>query len=207
MSLALRFGTVASIQEALWGVVPRLPSITIRLGLQNRLGNQSTTDERLQELKEKIEESGGAAPFMIDNGTILKAVPKKKLSRARRRKKLYAPGNKQVHPINNIVRCSACGSVKRSHFMCMNCFAEIKTFLKSLKRKNGIIKDTVNPQSDLNPLDERVIYPGKFETDHERQLKAKEWVPKREKPMPYDNTQVRHRKVNPKKGKVMVELE
>ena len=52
MSLALRFGTVASIQEALWGVVPRLPSITIRLGLQNRLGNQSTTDERLQELKE-----------------------------------------------------------------------------------------------------------------------------------------------------------
>ena len=63
--------------------------------------------------------------------------------------------------------------------MCMNCFAEIKTFLKSLKRKNGIIKDTVNPQSDLNPLDERVIYPGKFETDHERQLKAKEWVPKR----------------------------
>ena len=54
MSLALRFGTVASIQEALWGVVPRLPSITIRLGLQNRLGNQSTTDERLQELKEKL---------------------------------------------------------------------------------------------------------------------------------------------------------
>ena len=77
MSLALRFGTVASIQEALWGVVPRLPSITIRLGLQNRLGNQSTTDERLQELKEKIEESGGEAPFMIDNGTILKAVPKR----------------------------------------------------------------------------------------------------------------------------------
>ena len=36
------------------GVVPRLPSITIRLGLQNRLGNQSTTDERLQELKEKL---------------------------------------------------------------------------------------------------------------------------------------------------------
>ena len=57
MSLALRFGTVASIQEALWGVVPRLPSITIRLGLQNRLGNQSTTGERLQELKEKIDNS------------------------------------------------------------------------------------------------------------------------------------------------------
>ena len=45
------------------------------------------------------------------------------------------------------------------------------------------------------------LYPGKFETDHERQLKAKEWVPKREKPMPYDNTQVRHRKVNPKRVK------
>lgn len=88
MSLALRFGTVASIQEALWGVVPRLPSITIRLGLQNRLGNQSTTDERLQELKEKIEESGGEAPFMIDNGTILKAVPKKEIIKSKKKKEV-----------------------------------------------------------------------------------------------------------------------
>lgn len=207
MSLSLRFGAVTSLQESLWGLVPRLPSITIRLGLQNKLGNQQSLpmDERLRELKEKIEESG-EAPFMIDNGTILKAVPKKKMSRARRRKKLYASGNKQVHPINNIVRCSACGSVKRSHFMCMNCFAEIRTFLKSLKRKNGLLEEPVNPQSDLNPLDERVIYPGKFETDEQRRLKSKDWVPQREEAGLYNHQEVKHIKKS-NKGPVMVKLE
>lgn len=208
MSLSLRFGAVSSLQESLWGMLPRLPTITIRLGLQNKLNNPksiSMDDERLKELKEKIEESG-EAPFMIDNGTILKAVPKKKMSKARRRKKLYASGNKQVHPINNIVRCSACGSVKRSHFMCMNCFAEIRTFLKGLKRKNGLLEESVNPQSNLNPLDERVIYPGKFETDEQRRLKSKDWVPQREDPELFNHHEVKHYKKS-NKGPVMVKLE
>ncbi|RCK62496.1 54S ribosomal protein L32, mitochondrial [Candida viswanathii] len=186
MSLSLRFGAVASLQET--------------------LGNQKALpmDERLRELKEKVEESG-EAPFMIDNGTILKAVPKKKMSRARRRKKLYAPANKQVHPINNIVRCSACGSVKRSHFMCMNCFAEIRTFLKSLKRNNGLIKDKVEAQTDLDPTVERVVYPGKFESEEKRKLKSKDYVPKREEAPMFNHLEVR--KPKKKKGPVMVRLE
>ncbi|EMG48750.1 MRPL32 54S ribosomal protein L32 [Candida maltosa Xu316] len=208
MSLALRFGAVTTLQESLWGMLPRIPSLTIRIGLQNKTSDEPSTtkiDERLQELKEQIEETG-ESPFMIDNGTILRAVPKKKMSKARHRKKLYASGNKQVHPINNIVRCPACGAAKRSHFMCMNCFAEIRTFLKALKRKNGDIKDTVNPQSDLNPLDARVTYPGKYLRDEERQLKEKEWVPQREEAIMFNHKQVRH--IKPiAKAKKMVKLD
>ncbi|KAI5954288.1 hypothetical protein KGF54_002063 [Candida jiufengensis] len=179
MSLALRFGSVTSPQS-IWGALPRiLPQISIRLVPNNQ------TDPRLSELQDQLENSE-EPPFMIDNGTILKAAPKKKMSYRRKRVKLYTPGNKQIQPLNNIVRCPACGAVKRSHFMCMNCFGEIRTFLKKLKRQDGLIKDVENPQSDLNPIDERIIYPGKHENDHQRELRKKEWIPKRESALLYE---------------------
>lgn len=174
----------------IWGFLPRLPSITIRL--TNNIS--SMQDGRLEELKEQIENNGGQPPFMIDNGTILRAAPKKKMSKRRHRVKLYAPGDKKIQQLNNLVRCPACGHFKRSHFMCMHCFAEIKTFLKSLKRDNGLIKDAENPQTNLNEVDDRLIYPGKFLTEKERKLKAKEWVPKREEPLLFSSDQKVHKK-------------
>lgn len=208
MSLALRFGAVASLQESLLGALPRLPQISIRLGLSSLpLGqckheleheheHQQHMDPRLAELQEQLENSDSQSmPFMIDNGTILKAAPKKRTSYRRKRMKLYMPGNKQVQPLFNIVRCPACGAAKRSHFMCMNCFAEIKTFLKKLKREDGLIKDReLNPQKDISPVDERVIYPGIVESAHARELKKGEWIPKREEAVLYSREHMMKRK-------------
>ncbi|EGV60512.1 hypothetical protein CANTEDRAFT_116577 [Yamadazyma tenuis ATCC 10573] len=120
---------------------------------------------------------------------ILKAVPKKKPSYRRTRQKLYAPGNKKIQPLNNIVRCPACGSVKRSHFMCMNCFMEIKQFLKTLKPKSS---EPV--QADLDEIDTNILYPQKRLSAYGRRMKKRDWIPQREKPLMFDSQQVKHRK-------------
>lgn len=120
---------------------------------------------------------------------ILKAVPKKKPSYRRTRQKLYAPGDKQIQPLNNIVRCPACGSVKRSHFMCMNCFGEIKQFLKSFKPSAQ--KPNV---PELDKVDEQILYPGKKMTDYQRKLAKKDYIPIREKPLMYKSDQLKLKK-------------
>lgn len=175
--------------------LPSLPQIT--LGILPKIQWKQTTthtDSRLEELKELIERNNGKKPFMIDNGTILRAAPKKKLSKSRHRIKLYSPGVKQAHPLNNIVRCPACGAAKRSHFFCMNCFDEIKTFLKIKKREAGIIKDVKPVQTDLDPIDEKIIYPGKYESNTERKLREKEYILKREPAILYEKSQVKPQK-------------
>lgn len=174
------------LPEIALGYLPRITWGTI--------GKSSSKDSRLQELQQQIDNNNGDLPFMIDNGTILKAAPKKKMSYRRHRVKLYAPGNKQIQPLNNLVRCPACGAVKRSHFMCMNCFDEIKTFLKGKKREAGIIKETKPVQSDLDPIDERIIYPGKYLRDEQIKLAAKEWIPKREPAILYNKQQTKPEK-------------
>ncbi|EGW34215.1 uncharacterized protein SPAPADRAFT_135524 [Spathaspora passalidarum NRRL Y-27907] len=193
MSLAFRFGAIAIAHESLLNIIPRLPAISIRIGETVSEAPASEIDPRLEELAEHLHNNDGEPPFMIDNG-ILRAVPKKKMSYRRHRTKLYAPGNKQVQPLHNIVRCSACGRVKRSHFMCMYCFAEIRTFLKGLKRENGIIKDAVDPQADIDPTDARILYPGKNISAHEHQLKKKDYVPKREEPLMFDKEKLMREK-------------
>lgn len=119
---------------------------------------------------------------------ILRAVPKKKPSYRRTRQKLYAPGNKKIQPLENIVRCPACGSVKRSHFMCMNCFMEIRTFLKRFKPKS------VESEQIVDEIDEKILYPGKRLTDHDRRVQQKDWIPQREKPLAYNPSQIKHKK-------------
>lgn len=170
------------------GLLPRIPTLAPWTA-----GSAQTTDKRLEELREQLE-NNDKPPFMIDNGMILRAAPKKKMSKRRHRVKLYTPGDKQIHQLDNIVRCPACGHVKRSHFMCMHCFAEIRTFLKGKKRENGLIKDPVNPQQDLDPTDERIVYPGKYLRDEELKLKKKDWIPVREEPLPYNKLQLKHTK-------------
>ncbi|RLV95488.1 54S ribosomal protein L32 mitochondrial [Spathaspora sp. JA1] len=192
MSLVFRFGAMAAAHESLINLLPRLPSIRITIG-ETSPSTTPEIDPRLEELGEHLHNNDGEPPFMIDNG-ILRAVPKKKMSYRRHRTKLYAPGNKQVQPLHNIVRCSACGRVKRSHFMCMYCFAEIRTFLKGLKRKNGLIEDPVNPQTDLDPTDDRILYPGKVINAHDLQLKKKDYIPKREEPLMFSRENLLHKK-------------
>lgn len=120
---------------------------------------------------------------------ILSAVPKKKPSYRRTRQKLYASGDKKIKPLENLVRCPACGAVKRSHFMCMNCFMEIKQFLKSLKPKS----ETIEPQID--EIDQKIIYPGKRPTDYERKLAKRDWIPQREELLMFNAKQVKHKSV------------
>lgn len=187
MSLSLR------LQGAL-----RLPLIPeVLAGLFPRLGHATAkeADPRLEALRDHLEHHHcEEPPFMFDNGMILRAAPKKKMSYRRHRVKLYAPGNKQIQPLNNIVRCPACGHVKRSHFMCMHCFAEIKAFLKGKKRDLGIIKDKPNPQSDLDPVDERIVYPGKFLREDQRRLRERDWVPQRQEPLLYNKAETKPKK-------------
>lgn len=191
MSLAYKSGFYAAVALLVPTALPesfalRLPTITLRLpALFSR-------DERLQELKNLLENSD-EAPFFIDNGMILRAVPKKKPSYRRTRQKLFAPGQKQIQPLGNLVRCPACGHVKRSHFMCMHCFGEIKTFLKA--KKKSLQQLVEPPQSNLDKIDEKIIYPGKRESEHQRLLNKKDWIPVREEPLMFDAEQAK----NPKK--------
>lgn len=131
----------------------------------------------------------GEAPFLIDNGMILRAAPKKRTSHRRRREKLYASGDKKIKPLENLVRCPACGHVKRSHFMCMHCFAEIRTFLK--EKKKALFPEPKKPQTDLDPLDERIVYPLRRLRQDELMLKKKDWIPKREEPLMFNPDQRR----------------
>lgn len=121
-------------------------------------------------------------------GAILRAAPKKRLSRHKHRQKLYAPGDKQIQPLGNLVRCPACGHVKRSHFMCMHCFAEIRTFLKA--KKKALFGETEPPQLNLDPIDEKLVYPGKRESYEQMMTRQKKWVPQREEPLMYTKESV-----------------
>lgn len=196
MSLALRFGsflvpstyTGATITLAL----PRMPRMSKLANFLPQLANQQISQRsRLEDLKKLLEENQ-KPPFMIDNGAILKAVPKKRPSHRRTREKLYAPGDKQIKHMDNLCRCPACGHVKRSHFMCMHCFAEIRSFLKAKKR--ALLGEPEVPQANLDPVDEKIIYPGKYLRDYEQRMRKKDWIPKREEPLMYNPAQLKKSK-------------
>lgn len=142
-----------------------------------------TSDSRLDDLKRLLERTG-VPPFTVDNGAILRAVPKKRPSHKRTREKLYLPGDKQIQPLQNLRRCPACGKVKRSHFMCMHCFAEIRLFLKQKKR--ALFGEPEPYTQNLDKTDEKILYPGKYVSAEERKLRDKEWIPKREEPLMYE---------------------
>lgn len=198
MSLALRYGTPSATQGLLAAAVasvPRMPRLPVLsdffpgFGAPGAAENTGGSAEpsTLQRLKQALQERG--IPFGFDNGAILKAAPKKRPSHRRTREKLYAPGNKQIQPLENLVRCPACGHVKRLHLMCMHCFGEIRTFLKAKKRQ--LLGEKPEPQLDLDPVDEKILYPGKYMRDVDFKMKKREWVPKREEPLMYDRSQLK----------------
>lgn len=126
---------------------------------------------------------------MFDNGAILRAVPKKKPSYKRTREKRLAPGDKQIQPLENLGRCAACGRVKRSHFMCMHCFGEIREFLKQKKKQLWGEPQSYEPKMD--DIDLKIVFPKRRPNDNEIQYKEKEYVPVREKPMEYSQKAVK----------------
>ncbi|KAM9929811.1 hypothetical protein OXX80_009567 [Metschnikowia pulcherrima] len=197
MSLALRLAS-SPVYAAMAGTsisvalprLPALPKLADFLPKQWAQGPTVAVDPRLEELRELLDKKG-SPPFMIDNGAILKAAPKKKPSYKRTREKLYSPGDKQIQPLHNLRRCAACGRVKRSHFMCMHCFGEIRAMLKQKKRE--IFGEPAKYEQKLDSVDERIIYPGKYYTQKDWRMEKKEWIPKREEPLMFDRSQVKKR--------------
>lgn len=152
----------------------------------------TVSDPRLQELKEQLSD-GNEPPFAFDNGAILRAAPKKRPSHRRTREKLYAPGDKKIQPLQNLGRCPACGHVKRSHFMCMHCFAEIRGFLKA--KKKALFGDAESEAAQkLDAVDERIVYTPKYQDQNALRMQRKDWIPKREEPLMYEADKVKYRK-------------
>ncbi|AMD21913.1 HFR058Wp [Eremothecium sinecaudum] len=108
--------------------------------------------------------------FFFGNGMIL-AAPKKKVSHAKKRQRLYAPGKKQLKMIHHLGKCPSCGHYKRMHTLCMHCFNEIRHIWKMHTKE-----DVKEPQQEqeLSELDKRILYPGKKETEYIQNLKDKD---------------------------------
>ncbi|BCR87011.1 mitochondrial 54S ribosomal protein bL32m [Aspergillus chevalieri] len=56
--------------------------------------------------------------------SVLRAVPKKKVSHMKRRHRQMA--GKALKDVKNLNTCSGCGQVKRAHILCPHCVADIK---------------------------------------------------------------------------------
>jgi large subunit ribosomal protein L32 len=65
-------------------------------------------------------------------GSILKAVPKKKTSRRRKRQRA---SNKGLQNLKNIQNCPICGNAKLAHHICMNCYKHISKMFSKDKVK------------------------------------------------------------------------
>ncbi|KAL2020540.1 hypothetical protein VTK56DRAFT_8340 [Thermocarpiscus australiensis] len=97
--------------------LPLFPSLTLAIPVGFQLGLPS-----LPSLLEGIWES------------ILRAVPKKKVSHMKRRHRQMA--GKALKDVTSLCKCPACGGVKRMHYLCPNCTAK----LKDLMRKEAKVK-------------------------------------------------------------------
>ncbi|TVY50031.1 putative 54S ribosomal protein L32, mitochondrial [Lachnellula occidentalis] len=81
--------------------------------------------------------------------SILRAVPKKKTSHMKQRsRRLAGKGLKDVTSLN---KCSACGNVKRAHYLCPFCVGEIRNFKAETKAETKL----KNTKSD-EPVDGKV---------------------------------------------------
>lgn len=169
--------------------LPALPSVSQLIPQWAApIFNGSSSDLRLKELKELLERKR-EPPFMFDNGAILRAVPKKKPSYKRTREKRLAPGEKQMKPLENLGRCAACGRVKRSHFMCMHCFGEIRAFLK--EKKKQLFGETKPYEPEMDKTDANIVFPKRRLRDLELAYSRKEYVRDRETPLVYNKDEVK----------------
>lgn len=116
------------------------------------------------------------------------AAPKQRLSYAKKRTR-QLDAQKALKFATNLLRCPACGRVRRLHTMCMYCFHGIRTMLKRDVKKDEFLKPELVPERDR-----ALLYPGKRMTEYEFNLKAlkDEYIPRRGEALQYD-------KISPKK--------
>lgn len=74
----------------------------------------------------------------------------------------------------------------------MHCFAEIRAFLKD--KKKALFGEAEKPQADLDPVDEKIVYPGKYYTMEKAQKERRHWVPQREETMMFSVEETKKRK-------------
>lgn len=131
----------------------------------------SVLPQRLAErLARRSEEKRTDVDFFSNNGILL-AVPKKKVSHQKKRQKLYGPGSKQLKMIHHLNKCPSCGHQKRANTLCMHCVDEVRRVWKS---QTFTPPPEVPQERDMSDLDQRILYPGKKETEYEVSLKDKE---------------------------------
>ncbi|RKU41387.1 hypothetical protein DL546_004401 [Coniochaeta pulveracea] len=114
LSSTFRFGTVYSRQLSL----PALPSLVLSVpaSLQWNLPSlPSWTD---------IWES------------ILRAVPKKKTSHAKKRHRQMA--GKALKDVTSLCKCPACGQTKRMHYLCPHCLEKLKELGRTIEQEREV---------------------------------------------------------------------
>lgn len=122
-------------------------------------------------------------PVGIDGSGIVYAVPKKKTSHRKKRQRQLS-GRNQVNPLNNLNRCPACGNYKRAHTLCMNCVSQIQRLWRLRDNKKP---EELEQEKNLDDVDKRILYPGKHESDYEKNLKKRyEYIPSRPRTLPVE---------------------
>lgn len=118
---------------------------------------------------------------------ILWASPKKKTSHMKKRSRMLGPHSmKNAQPWNDLNRCPSCGHIKRAHTLCMYCVGQIRYIWK-----NHLIKEEAKgnsiEQAELDPVDKRVIYPGRTDTPYIKKLKDKDsYLTRRKRTLRYE---------------------
>ncbi|KAH3687359.1 hypothetical protein WICPIJ_001636 [Wickerhamomyces pijperi] len=177
-----------TVLDSLAGALTRLPRLPqIQVIIPNPFAPQArpqqAATEQQKTLREKLQEyinnAVDAAP-LIPTGLLeglLRAVPKKKVSHRRKRNR-QLQGDKQLKLLNNLNRCPSCGHIKRSHTLCMHCVEQIK----SIWRTEAKLSEKEPFKQELDPVDQKLIYPGKRESPYEKQMNnKKEWLERRQR--------------------------
>jgi large subunit ribosomal protein L32 len=147
---------------------------------EQELEQQEQGSSLRQRLQDYLENRTQEESFFIDNG-FLRAVPKKKITHQRKRRRQLGPGSKQLKYLHHLNRCPSCGHYKRAHTLCMHCVLQIRNLWKTDAGKKSEVVE-----QELDPVDRRVIYPGKKESEYEKELKKKEYVLKRQRTLPVE---------------------
>lgn len=178
MSLSINLGKLTAGLS-----FPRLPEI--RVTIPNPFASTTSTSNAVQaspdlqrRLQEYLENRPVEESFFIDNG-LLRAVPKKKVTYNRKRQRQLKPTLKQLPYLHHLNRCPSCGHTKRANTLCMHCVLQIKNLWKQDSKGESEIVEQV-----LDPVDKKVLYPGKKQTEYEKELEKKEYVLRRSRSLP-----------------------
>lgn len=175
MSLSIGLGRLSGIS------FPRLPGIRITIRIPFASTKAATVSSELQQrLQDYLDNRTVEESFFVDNG-LLKAVPKKKVTYNRKRQRQLKPTLKQLPYLHHLNRCPSCGHTKRANTLCMHCVLQIKNVWKEDMHAQ---KPQEVFEQRLDATDKRILYPGKKQTQYEKELEKKEYVGRRTRSLP-----------------------